>query len=88
MTAAWRRRIGGRGNGGGEAVGAGKAVVHGVLIFLIYSKLAQHRNRKRMSYLVPKIPKFCMLLGWGIMKNFLYCANIQISIDIELKFLE
>jgi hypothetical protein len=36
----------------------------------------------------PKIPKFCLLLDWGIMNNFLNCADIQISIDVELKFLE
>jgi hypothetical protein len=41
-----------------------------------------------MSYLSPKIRNFCMLLDWGIMNNFLSCANIQISIDVELKFLE
>jgi hypothetical protein len=35
-----------------------------------------------------KIPKFCMLLDWGIMNNFLNCSHIQISIDVELKFLE
>jgi hypothetical protein len=36
----------------------------------------------------PQIPKFCMLLDWGTMNNFFYCADIQISIDVELKFLE
>jgi hypothetical protein len=35
-----------------------------------------------------ELPKFCMLLDWGIMNNFLNCADIQISIDVELKFLE
>jgi hypothetical protein len=29
-----------------------------------------------------------MLLDWGIMNNFLNCADIQISIVVELKFLE
>jgi hypothetical protein len=29
-----------------------------------------------------------MLLDWGSMNNFLNCANIQILIDVELKFLE
>jgi hypothetical protein len=42
---------------------------YGVLIFPIYSKLAQLGNRERMSYLPPKIPKFCMLLDWGIMNT-------------------
>jgi hypothetical protein len=29
-----------------------------------------------------------MLLDWVIINNFLNCANIQISIDVELQFLE
>jgi hypothetical protein len=41
-----------------------------------------------MPYLAPKNPKFCMLLDWGIINSFLNCANIQISIDVELEFLE
>jgi hypothetical protein len=41
-----------------------------------------------MLYLVQKIPNFCMSLGWGIMNNVLYCANIQLSIELELKILE
>jgi hypothetical protein len=57
---------------------------HGVLIFPIYSKLAQIGNQKRMPYLAPKISKFCMMLDWGIINNFLNCAHIQISIDVEL----
>jgi hypothetical protein len=60
---------------------------HTVLIFPIYPKLAQHGNKK-MSYLPPKNPKFCMLLDWGIMNNILNCADIKFSIDVELKFLE
>jgi hypothetical protein len=35
---------------------------HAVLIFPIYPELAQFGNQKRMPYLTPKIPKFCMLL--------------------------
>jgi hypothetical protein len=80
----WRRGNSGWGNGGGEAVGVGKAAAtvvekrstrsgrrrserltlgaHGVLIFPIYSKQAQLGNQERMTYLAPKIPKFCMLL--------------------------
>jgi hypothetical protein len=41
-----------------------------------------------MSYITPKLPKFCMLLDWGTVNNFLNCADIQISIDVELKLLE
>jgi hypothetical protein len=41
-----------------------------------------------MPYLTPKILKFYMLLDWGIINNFINCANIVISIDVELKFLE
>jgi hypothetical protein len=41
-----------------------------------------------MSYLAPEIPKFGMLLDWGIVNNFLNCTDIQFSIDVELKFLE
>jgi hypothetical protein len=41
-----------------------------------------------MSYLAPKIPKFCMMLDWRIMNNFLNCDDIQFSIDVELKLLE
>jgi hypothetical protein len=41
-----------------------------------------------MLYVALKISQFFMLLDWGIMKNFHYCADIQISIDVELKFLE
>jgi hypothetical protein len=41
-----------------------------------------------MPYLAPKISKCGMLLDWGIMNNFLNCADIQFSIDAELKFLE
>jgi hypothetical protein len=61
---------------------------HGVLIFPIYSKLAQFGNKKRMPYLARKNPQFCTLLNGRIMKNFLNCADIQISTDVELKFLE
>jgi hypothetical protein len=61
---------------------------HAVLIFPFYPKLAQHANQKRMSYLAQKIPKFCMLLDRGILNNFLNCASIQFSIDVELKLLE
>jgi hypothetical protein len=82
--------------GNGEAVGTDNVPAeawmtlgaHGVLIFPIYSKLAQIGNQKRMPYLAPKISKFCMMLDWGIINNFLNCAHIQISIDVELKFLE
>jgi hypothetical protein len=41
-----------------------------------------------MSYLAPKLPKFCMQLDWGIVNNSLNCADIQFSIDVELKLLE
>jgi hypothetical protein len=41
-----------------------------------------------MPYLALKIHKFLMLLDWGIMNNILNCGDIQISIDVELKFLE
>jgi hypothetical protein len=51
-------------------------------------KTGSNWKSKRMSYLNTKIPQFCMLLDWGILNNFLNCAEIQISIDVELKFLE
>jgi hypothetical protein len=83
-TAVWRRSArSGRRRFERLTLGA-----HGVLIFPIYSKLAQLRNRKRMPYLAPKILKFFILLYWWIMNKFLNCADIQISIDVELKFLE
>jgi hypothetical protein len=41
-----------------------------------------------MPYLPPKIPHFCMLPDWGIVNNFISCANIQFSIELELKILE
>jgi hypothetical protein len=41
-----------------------------------------------MPYIAPKILKFCMLLDWVIMNNILNCADIQLSIYVELKFLE
>jgi hypothetical protein len=41
-----------------------------------------------MPYFALKIPKFCMLLDWAIVNNFLNCSEIQISIDVELKFPE
>jgi hypothetical protein len=41
-----------------------------------------------MSYLTPKIPKFCMWLVSDIMNNLLNCANIQFPIKIELKILD
>jgi hypothetical protein len=41
-----------------------------------------------MSYTTQKITKMCMLLDWGIVNKFLNCADIQISIVVELKFLE
>jgi hypothetical protein len=53
------------------------------LIFPIYPKLAQLGNRKRMPYLAPKIPKFFMLLDWSVVNNFLNCADIQFSTDVE-----
>jgi hypothetical protein len=41
-----------------------------------------------MTYVTPKIPKFCMLLYWVVVNNFLNCADMHISIYVELKFLE
>jgi hypothetical protein len=41
-----------------------------------------------MPYLALKIPKFCMLLYWGTVNNSLNCSYIQISTELELKFLE
>jgi hypothetical protein len=41
-----------------------------------------------MYYRTPKTPKFLMLLYWGIMNNSLNCADIQFSMELELKILE
>jgi hypothetical protein len=57
-------------------------------IFLKLSKPTQTWKIKMDVLLAPKFSKFCMLLDWGIMNNFIYCADIQISIDVESKFLE
>jgi hypothetical protein len=45
-------------------------------------------NWERMPYLPPNIPNVCMLLDLGIMNNSLNCADIQFSIELELKILE
>jgi hypothetical protein len=41
-----------------------------------------------MPYLASKIPKFSMLLDWGIVNNSLNCADIQFSRELELKILK
>jgi hypothetical protein len=41
-----------------------------------------------MPYFATKIPNVCMLLDWDTLNNSLNCANIQISTELELKFLE
>jgi hypothetical protein len=41
-----------------------------------------------MPYPAPKIPKFRMLLDWGIMNNSLNCADMQFSIELVLQILE
>jgi hypothetical protein len=46
------------------------------------------KSKKNALSSSPKIPKFCMLIDWGIMNNFLKCVDIEFSIDVELKFLE
>jgi hypothetical protein len=57
-------------------------------IFLELSKPTQTWKLKMDALCAPKIPKVFTLLDWGIMNNFLNCADIQISIDVELEFLE
>jgi hypothetical protein len=57
-------------------------------IFLELSKPTQTWKIKMDTLRASKIPKFCTLLDCGIMNNFFNCANIQISTDVELKFLE
>jgi hypothetical protein len=57
-------------------------------IFPNYLNRFKLRNWERMPYLASKIPKFSMLLDWGILNNSLNCADIQFSRELELKILK
>jgi hypothetical protein len=88
VAAVWRGHHGPNAVGpwfwlGGRQVGPG-----GFDIFPNYPNRFKFGNWKRMPYPAPKIPKFRMLLDWGIMNNSLNCADMQFSIELVLQILE
>jgi hypothetical protein len=58
---------------------------HAVSYFPELSKLAQTLKLKMDALPCSKNSQFCMSLDWRIMNNFLNCADIQFSIELELK---
>jgi hypothetical protein len=61
---------------------------YGVLIFPIYSKLAQHGNQKRMPYLALNIPKFFLELSQLCRHPNLNKCSIKIlGTDSQFEFL-
>jgi hypothetical protein len=62
---------------------------HAVLIFFNLTKTGSNLEFEKECLTYSKNSKILYdALDWGAMKNSVNCANIQISTELELKFLE
>jgi hypothetical protein len=52
-------------------------VPHGFRFFHFIPNWLNFKMLKWVPYLAPKIPNFCMPLGWDIINNLINCAEIQ-----------
>jgi hypothetical protein len=68
--------------------GADRRAPHGLIFFQIFQNQFNFVNSKYIPCIALKIPKFCMMLDWKIMHNFLNSYDLKFPREIKLKILE
>jgi hypothetical protein len=63
-------------------------IPRGFSFFPICPKPAQIVKSKRLPYLAPKIPNFCMRIDLSIVNNFRNCVDLKFQTETKLNILE